>query len=120
MAWTVAHAMRQCRANREGGCGNAFRTRLPFVLVVLRGCRSASATELAAPGFALCTLLLQLGSLFCSQDCDHFLPQFELLAHHFRLQSSFLRKYLRGQCFIERTALLSLTQLLMLGTELFT
>ena len=104
----------------RGGCGNAFRTRLPFVLVDLRGLCSAPSTEFAAPGFALFTLLLQLGSLFGSQNREHFLPQFELLAHHFRFQSSFLREYLRGQCFIERTALLSLTQLPVLGTELFT
>jgi hypothetical protein len=59
-----------------------------------------------------------LSSLFGSQNREHFLMQFMLLAHQFRLQYSFLGKLLCGQCFIERTAGFRLTQLLVLRTQL--
>ena len=80
---------------------------------------AAICFKLATFGFELFTQLLHLSSLFRRQNGEHFLVQSKLLAHQFRLQSSFLGKFLRNQRLIERTAVGRLTQLLVLGPQLF-
>jgi len=64
--------------------------------------------------------LIKLRLLFRSQDRKHLLAKFEFLAHEFSLQTSGLGQVLSRKCFIERTALVRLTQLLALGPKLFT